>query len=87
MPEGGSANVIYNSAQLGQTYTLGNGGGIYVTSSTSEVDVEVYSGSIMHNTSDIHGGGICVDMSGNDSVANVVVGSAGSTSVSTSKSS
>ena len=81
MPEGGSANVIYNSAQLGQTYTLGNGGGIYVTSSTNEVDVEVYSGSIMHNTSDIHGGGICVDMSGNDSVANVVVGSAGSTSV------
>lgn len=81
MPEGGSASVIYNSAQLGHTSTLGNGGGIYVTSSTSEVDVEVYSGSILNNTSDKNGGGICVDMSGNDSVANVVVGSAGNTSV------
>lgn len=79
MPAGGDANVSMNSA-LGNSMLVGNGGGIFVTSLTSDVNVEVLSGSITKNACDNKGGGICVDMSGNESAAaNVVVGDDDST--------
>jgi hypothetical protein len=50
------------------------GGGIYVTSA-GNVDVSILSGSITENSSDRVGGGIAVDMTGNDTAtASVTVG-------------
>lgn len=50
--------------------TKGNGGGIYVApakGSSSKIGVLLYEGIIQYNSSDRYGGGVCVDMSGNDS--------------------
>ena len=82
MSNGSDASVCNNSALKGSSNNSGNGngGGIYVTSQTSDVNVYVYSGSITENSCDNNGGGICVDMSGNENAAaNVVIGNAGNT--------
>ena len=84
MPEGGNA-VIKENAALGHGVSgAGNGGGVYVTSATSatsDVAVEVLSGTIENNSCDDNGGGICVDMSANNTcTANVIIGKDGSAS-------
>ena len=77
MPDGGTARIFEN-ATFSQNNTGGNGGGIYVTSTGSNVTVDLLSGSITENSSDRAGGGICVDMTGHESVsANVTVGKSG----------
>lgn len=77
MPEGGTAAITHNTA-LYQSSVGGDGGGIYVSSITSDVTVDVLSGSITNNTADRVGGGLCVDMSGSTGAkADVVVGTAG----------
>lgn len=88
MPAGGNATISHNaafSADSDVDNTLsgegGSGGGIFVTSETNEVYVNIYSGSISDNFSDKVGGGISVDMEGHDEVAaKVTVGEAGSNS-------
>jgi hypothetical protein len=88
MPAGGNATISHNaafSADSDVDNTLsgegGSGGGIFVTSETNEVYVNIYSGSIRDNSSDKMGGGISVDMEGHDEVAaKVTVGEAGSNS-------
>ncbi len=52
---------------------MGDGGGIYVTSSTTDVDVKILSGTIENNTCDQNGGGVCVYM---ESASNSDEGSA-----------
>ena len=77
MPEGGDARIFEN-ATFSQSNNGGNGGGLYVTSAGSDVTVDILSGSIMDNSSDRVGGGICVDMTGHESSsATVTVGRAG----------
>lgn len=74
MPEGGSA-IIRENAAFSDMNIGGKGGGLYVTSAGDDVNVDIISGSIISNSSDKVGGGISVDMTGNEtSSANVVVG-------------
>ena len=76
MADGGSAAVTGNAA-FNRTRG-GNGGGIFVTSKTGDVTVDILSGKITDNSSDRYGGGISVDMEGYDSfTANVTVGKTG----------
>ena len=77
----GEATVTYNSALGKKDESVGNGGGIYVTSTETAVDVDVLSGIIQYNTSDGNGGGICVDMAGVDVAANIKIAESGSTSM------
>ena len=82
MSENGTATISQNAAFI-RNNTGGDGGGIYVTSTstTHDVKVEILSGSITNNSSDRRGGGLCVDMEKNQKInANVTVGAAGSTS-------
>ena len=82
MPENGTATISQNAAFI-RNNTGGDGGGIYVTSTstTHDVKVEILSGSITNNSSDRRGGGLCVDMTSNQSInANVTVGADGSKS-------
>ena len=77
MPDGGDARIFEN-ATFSQNNRGGNGGGIYVTSAGSNVTVDILSGSITENSSDRVGGGLCVDMTGNESAsATVTVGKTG----------
>jgi len=70
----GNKAKIFENAAFSQNITGGMGGGIYVTSAGS-VDVSILSGSITENSSDRVGGGIAVDMTGNDTAtASVTVG-------------
>lgn len=74
MPEGGSASIIENAAFSDRNFG-GKGGGLYVTSTGDDVKVDVISGSIISNSSDRVGGGISVDMTGNETAkASVTVG-------------
>ena len=52
----------------------GNGGGVYVTSTGSNVEVNLLSGTITGNSSTNTGGGIGVDVSTAGTAASVVVG-------------
>ena len=82
MPETGTATISQNAAFI-RNNTGGDGGGIYVTSTstTHDVKVEILSGSITNNSSDRRGGGLCVDMAKNQKInANVTVGADGSKS-------
>ena len=78
---GATASVSNNSALHRGATDSGNGGGIYITSPDTAVNVTVESGSIMSNTCDCNGGGICVDMSASvgddDPKAVVKIGNAG----------
>ena len=74
----GNATITKNSAIL-RNGEGGNGGGLYVTSATSNVSVDILSGTITQNTSDRWGGGVCVDMLGTAQAANVKVGTSGTT--------
>ena len=76
MPADGNATIQNNSALRG-----GNGGGIYVTSASSDVIVDILSGTITGNSCDGNGGGVCVDMADNDTNSAIVrIGENGSTS-------
>ena len=77
----GNTSVTYNSALGQSSEVVGHGGGIYVTSASTDVNVNVFSGTIQHNTSDGNGGGICVDMSNATAAANITIAQSGSTSV------
>lgn len=77
----GNTAVTYNSALGKDNDEVGNGGGIYVTSESTDVNVNVLSGTIQHNTSDGNGGGICVDMTNVYATANITIAESGSTSV------
>ena len=74
---GNDAEVSNNSALRRNTENSGNGGGIYITSPNSGVEVTIESGSIIDNTCDGIGGGICVDMASSDNTAAVKIGLAG----------
>ena len=77
MPEGGTGMIAENAA-FDQNNVGGKGGGIYVTSAGDDVFVDIISGSITMNSSDRVGGGISVDMTGNETAsAKVTVGKAG----------
>lgn len=73
MPEGGSATVNANSAHAHDD-SCGKGGGVFVTSTTEAVTVDLLSGSITGNTSARVGGGIGIDLSGASVEAIVTVG-------------
>lgn len=71
----GNAVINANSSIYNSTQALGgNGGGVFITSATSTVRANIESGTIMYNSSDRNGGGVCVDMEGNDNDAIVTVG-------------
>ena len=70
-----TALITRNSSLYNTTTGLGgNGGGVYITSTDSKVRVNMTAGSITENSSDRTGGGVCVDMTGNDNSATVTVG-------------
>lgn len=77
----GSAQVTNNSAMhdpdIPGTDDVGNGGGIYISSLSSAVKVDLESGTITGNTSDRNGGGVCVDMEDSTNDAVVSVGKSG----------
>ena len=78
MPESGTAQIFENAA-FSQNNKGGKGGGIYVTSTGSNVNVNILSGQITENSSDRHGGGLAVDIPVNDTekeetTASVTVG-------------
>lgn len=81
MPEDGTCNIYRNVALKTATDGGGSGGGIYVMSTTSDVNVHVLSGKIENNACDVNGGGICVDMATTSRTANVKIGKDGSSSV------
>ena len=82
MSEGGDAEINGNVAQMSAAKVGGYGGGVYVTSTSETVEVDIFSGKIEGNSSAKRGGGIAVDMSAHPSVeAEVIVGKAGSTGV------
>ncbi len=82
MSEGGDAEINGNVAQMSAAKVGGYGGGVYVTSTSETVEVDIFSGKIEGNSSSKRGGGIAVDMSAHPSVeAEVIVGKAGSTGV------
>ena len=73
----GNARVSENSAlnkNMESSHENGNGGGIYVTSPSGSVSVTVESGSILNNSCDQNGGGVCVDMSTSTGTANIQIG-------------
>lgn len=72
MPAGGSAVINANSAQCRDGSSTG--GGVYVTSLSDQVVVELLSGSIVGNSSSTQGGGIGVDVSESGVEALVTVG-------------
>ncbi len=76
---GASAEINGNVAQMSSGSVGGYGGGVYVTSGSEKVDVDIFSGMIKGNSSSMRGGGIAVDMSSGVE-AEVVVGVSGSSS-------
>ena len=77
--DGTSALITQNAAFNSRSGVNGNGGGIYISpasyTSNATVDVTLKKGSITGNSSDRNGGGVCVDMGGNNvAKLNVVVG-------------
>ena len=79
MPSDGAAEINGNVAQMSSGSVGGYGGGVYVTSGSEKVDVDILSGMIKGNSSSKRGGGIAVDMSSGVE-AEVVVGVSGSSS-------
>lgn len=79
MTEGSTGTIFRNVALKTSETNAGHGGGIYVTSVSSDVDVdvEVLSGRVENNVCDGNGGGICVDMAGTTRTANVKIGKDG----------
>lgn len=67
----GSPEITANAAHKG------NGGGVFVTSQGSGVEVDLLQGIITNNTANNYGGGICVDMGNTENTANVTVGANG----------
>ena len=74
MPLNGTAVINANSA-LAKNSVKGNGGGVYVTSVSDDVMVDILSGQIIGNSSAQKGGGIAVDLPSSDVRAEVTVGS------------
>lgn len=73
----GDALINANSALMQDSSTqkdVGNGGGVYVTSVTGKVSVNLISGTITGNSSAQKGGGIGVDVSKVQTSAMVTVG-------------
>lgn len=68
----GEAQVSMNTTLFTENHG-GNGGGVYVTSS-STVSVNIESGSITDNSASRKGGGVCVDMPDENKTANVTLG-------------
>lgn len=79
----GPGVLITENTALAANDETGNGGGVYVTStsaSTSNVNVSLLSGQITANSADRRGGGLCVDMDDSKGIsvsATVKVGEAG----------
>lgn len=69
--ENGSPEITANAAHKG------NGGGVFVTSLGSGVEVNLLQGIITNNTANNYGGGICVDMGNTENAATVTVGALG----------
>jgi hypothetical protein len=67
----GSPEISGNSAQKG------NGGGVFVSSAGSEVQVNLLRGLITGNSANNYGGGVCGDMGATSHAASVIVGEAG----------
>ena len=74
---GNGATINGNSA-LSKTDDTGYGGGVYITTSGEDVGVDVFSGSIVGNSSARAGGGICVDLPSENVSTTVTVGEPGS---------
>lgn len=64
----GTPEISENAAQKG------NGGGVFVASGGNTTQVHLLKGSIIHNTANNYGGGVCVDMEDTENAANVIVG-------------
>lgn len=73
--EEGLPRITKNSAQKG------DGGAVFVTSHINDanqtVKVNLQRGQIVENTANNYGGGVCVDMEGNATKADVVIGKDG----------
>ena len=77
LTDGGSIRIEENAAQL-VNGSGGNGGGIYVSSDDTDVNVDLLSGTIRYNASNNNGGGVAIVMSeGSSATADVQVGTAG----------
>lgn len=76
MIENGTAVISGNSAQF-KNGIGGDGGGLYISSSNSNVSVNILSGTITGNSANRFGGGVAVDMSASSTYkADVIVGTA-----------
>lgn len=70
-------NITNNVANPNyDTYTDGNGGGIYISSTTSNVSVNIAGGNVKSNTAERNGGGLYVETSGG-ATADIVIGTVG----------
>lgn len=65
--------ISYNAAARSGSEG-GYGGGLYVASSTYDIDVELLQGSFQYNSADVSGGGVGVDMSGGAHEATITLG-------------
>ena len=82
MPAGSTAKIEDNAANSKNVPGCGSGGGIYVTSASGAVTVDLLSGTIQNNTADRTGGGLGVNVSEDSNVsAAVTVGEAGATTM------
>lgn len=65
--------ISYNAAARSGSEG-GYGGGLYVASSTYDIEVELLQGSFQYNSADVSGGGVGVDMSGGAHEATITLG-------------
>lgn len=62
MVENGKAIISNNSAHM-INGSGGDGGGLYISSALNDMNVKLYSGTIVGNSANRYGGGVAVDMS------------------------
>jgi len=86
MKQGGTGKILNNAADcnpimVGGSYYGGNGGGIYISSTTSNPTVDIFGGKIQYNAADRNGGGLCIDMPDPAHSASIKIGYSGGTYV------
>lgn len=66
-------NFTMSAGSISGNYADDNGGGVYVSSVSTNVSATISGGSITGNTAEMYGGGLCV-LPGGGAVANVTLG-------------
>ncbi|MCM1452446.1 MAG: fimbrillin family protein [Clostridium sp.] len=80
IPSKSTVMMTMNAAQeelIDNSLVGGYGGAVYISSATTSVEADIQGGTILGNTADNKGGGLCVDMNTSDLLADVIIGKEG----------